>query len=184
MQKSNFDLYDISLNLSSLLKEYAKDASLHTKPPQARHNLYLAGPWFDDKAMQLCRFVEDTILAEYDGTEHNVFMPRMGGESGQNPPGEVFRRNVDEVNNCYIVLAMVSRKDVGTAWEIGMAYALGKEVVLLGYDETDFTVGKTNAMLAFCGKCITLNNLVKWLRGTIEPHEYFKFDSNNWEGIE
>ena len=79
-----------------------------------------------------------------------------------------------------MVVAFVDEKDVGTAWEIGMAYSLGKKVILLGLDETTF-LSHTNVMLAFTGSCTTLRELSKLLVGK----EYKTIEiKNEWEGIE
>ena len=51
------------------------------------------------------------------------------------------------------MIALVSSKDVGTAYEIGYAKALDKQVVLLCYNEDDFK-STTNIMLAFAADAI------------------------------
>lgn len=166
------------------------DALLQLYKGQADRNnnnvgkkIYLAGPWFDPAALELCKFVEAVIAYESEDL-HTTFFPRQGGNTVNISPKAVFDLNVKHVNECDVVIAMISRKDVGTAWEIGMAHALGKEVVLLGYDESDFTGSKTNLMLAFCGKAMTLAKLTKYLRGNMTDKDWFKFDDNNWEVIE
>lgn len=181
--------------LDSLHKKYyheRKDYNFSHK------NIYLAGPWFDNSAKILCEFVEDVIREEsllaYKRirqielatplVRYQTFFPRQGGMSGEDSPKNIFDRNVQEVANCDVLIAMISRKDTGTAWEIGMAHALGKEIILLGYDETDFTESKTNLMLAFCGKAITLDKLVKYLRGNMTDEDYFTFDKDDWKVIE
>jgi nucleoside 2-deoxyribosyltransferase len=67
-----------------------------------------------------------------------------------------------------LVLAQISEKDIGTAFEIGYARALGKDIVLVGFDEKDFE-RKTNLMLAFAAdQCITIDKMYKIFNDTID----------------
>ena len=97
-----------------------------------------------------------------------------------NKPSDAFIKNVSNIQDCDILVAFVDDKDVGTAWEIGMAYALGKNIVLLGLDDSTF-LSHTNAMLAFTGTCTTLMEFGKLLIG--KPYDIIKIE-DNWEGIE
>ena len=55
--------------------------------------------------------------------------------------------------SCDMLIAFISEKDSGTAFEIGYAKALDKQVVLLCYNEDDFK-STTNIMLAFAADAI------------------------------
>ena len=90
--------------------------------------------------------------------------------------------NVNNIKDADVVVAIVCEKDVGTAWEIGMAYALGKDVYLLGYDDSTF-LSHTNLMLAFTGKCFTIDKWAKFLTQGLRNVEYVNIP-NVWEGIE
>lgn len=161
----------------SLNYDYCTDSIVPKK-------IYLAGPWFDPHALRLCTIVENVISLHFTG-KHTYFFPRQDGNSANiASPEDIFKLNCLKVEKCDTVIAIISRKDVGTAWEIGMAYAQHKEVILLAYDETDFTESKTNLMLAFCGKCITLSKLVKYLCNKMTDEDWFTFDKKNWGVIE
>ena len=140
--------------------------------------IYFAGPWFDTRANELynsCYKICKIFKNNYD-----IYFPRE--EPSNDTPKDAFMNNVAHIRNSDIIIAMVSRKDVGTAWEIGMAYALNKEIYLLGYDETTF-LSHTNVMLAFTGKCFTLNKLGKFLNNDMKPKDFVTIE-NVWEGIE
>ena len=93
---------------------------------------------------------------------------------------DAFNKNVENVKDCDVLVALVSRKDCGTSWEIGMAHALNKKVILLGYDDTTF-LSHTNVMLAFTGVCTTIDNFANVLCD--EEFKTVKIN-NDWEGIE
>lgn len=139
--------------------------------------LYFAGPWFTEKSAAFYDAIL-TISSNCDlFTDYEIFYPRR---QVNRKPFDAFVKNVGNIQDADIVVAFVDEKDVGTAWEIGMAYSLGKKVILLGLDETTF-LSHTNVMLAFTGSCTTLREFAKLLVGknyrTIEIED-------KWEGIE
>ena len=139
--------------------------------------LYFAGPWFTEKSAAFY----DAVLTISNNcnlfSEYKTFYPRC---QVNKKPFDAFVKNVSNIQDADMVVAFVDEKDVGTAWEIGMAYSLGKKVILLGLDETTF-LSHTNVMLAFTGSCTTLRELGKLLVGK----EYKTIEiKNEWEGIE
>lgn len=146
--------------------------------PDERIKVYFAGPWFDERSAKLYRFCEH-IIKMMENSKVKTFFPK---NEVNETPKQAFDTNVKKIKECDILIALVSKKDVGTAWEIGMAYALGKEIYLLGYDETTF-LSHTNVMLAFTGKCITIDKLCKFCRLQLKDSDFVKI-KNEWEGIE
>lgn len=146
--------------------------------PTENKLIYLAAPWFDKSAEVLYNAVK-RIGANTKHSKYNIYYPR---DNNFENPCDTFYSNVQAINCADCVVALVSRKDVGTAWEIGYAYAINKKVYLVGYDETCFT-SKTNLMLAFSGKCFTVDKLSKFLRGELDSTDYINI-GETWEGIE
>lgn len=144
-----------------------------------RLNLYLAGPWFDTNSELLYEAVSNIEGMVREHSFFNVFYPKF---QISKTPKHAFINNVKHINEADVIVALVSKKDVGTAWEIGMAYAQGKEVYLMGYDETTF-LSHTNVMLAFTGKCFTIDKWAKFLTHGLDANDYVHIP-NKWEGIE
>lgn len=140
--------------------------------------IYFAGPWFDTRANELYNVCYE--ICKMFNKNYDVYFPRE--EASNDTPKDAFLNNVNHIKCADVVIALVSRKDVGTAWEIGMAYALNKEIYLLGYDESTF-LSHTNVMLAFTGKCFTLENLGKFLNNSMKEQDFITI-KNVWEGIE
>jgi nucleoside 2-deoxyribosyltransferase len=140
---------------------------------------YLASPWFDNNALALHNAVAtiDSILG--DRNNYKIYYPKNHNEA---TPEDTFNSNVSALNACDIVIALISRKDVGTAWEIGYAYALGKKIYLVTYDEDCFR-SKTNLMLAYTGKCFTIDKLAKFLTSDLDSVDYIHID-RLWEDVE
>lgn len=144
---------------------------------ETKRKIYFAGPWFDNRANDLY----DTCykICSFFKNSYEFYFPR---EEVNNFPIEAFKKNVNNIKDCDIIIALVSRKDVGTSWEIGMGYALNKKIYLLGYDESTF-LSHTNVMLAFTGKCLTIDKLTKFLTNKIDESDFVKI-KNEWDGIE
>lgn len=142
-------------------------------------NMYLAGPWFTPESAVFYNAVMSVEKAVRKNSNFKVFYPR---EASCKTPEETFENNVNNIKDADVVVAIVCEKDVGTAWEIGMAYALGKDVYLLGYDDSTF-LSHTNLMLAFTGKCFTIDKWAKFLTQGLRNVEYVNIP-NVWEGIE
>lgn len=139
--------------------------------------IYFAGPWFDDFAD---RFYEDVKRIVDSNGSYSVFYPKYQTET---EPKKVFDGNVTNLTDCDLVVALVERKDTGTAWEIGMAYVLGKPMYLVVADEESCKKSKTNLMLAMAGKFISYDKLHKVLDGTADASDFINFE-NGWRNIE
>lgn len=156
--KSNYEIATVTN-----LKKYCMDIRLEAlnNRQAGRKKVYFAGPWFDKKAKLLLKTIkyicEVTTLSIYD-----IVFP---DEYNFDLPSKTYKNNIDLITACDVVIANIASKDVGTAYEIGYAKALGKQIVLLGLDETCFEK-TTNIMLAFAAdKCIILKDLQDFLLG-------------------
>ena len=139
--------------------------------------IYFAGPWFTvEQRMVYCQALLQTTCKH----NHDIYIPKFVKLS----PLETFVSNVDNINDCDMMIALVDYKDVGTAWEIGMAYAKNKPIYLVGSTEDVFLKSKTNLMLAFTGKCILLKDIPKLLTNSLTESDYVKIPVSNWEVIE
>lgn len=176
---NNFDSDTLDEFVEKL--RYKRNKALTTvgKFTPAKHKIYFAGPWFDERSNMLYNFCVDVYKTYKPFIGYDIFFPR---EQINEKPLDAFINNVNNIKDCDAMVALVSKKDVGTAWEIGMAYSLGKRIFLLGYDETTFK-SHTNVMLAFTGKCLTIDNFGKFLTSTMCDSDYIQIQ-NEWEGIE
>ena len=129
--KSNYEIATVTN-----LKKYCMDIRLEAlnNRQAGRKKVYFAGPWFDKKAKLLLKTIkyicEVTTLSIYD-----IVFP---DEYNFDLPSKTYKNNIDLITACDVVIANIASKDVGTAYEIGYAKALGKQIILLGCDETCF----------------------------------------------
>jgi nucleoside 2-deoxyribosyltransferase len=143
--------------------------------------IYLAGPWFTEKADILEKYAYSMYEATDDVNDCTVFRPRTEGKES---PLLTFYGNLDAIDSCDVVVALISEKDVGTAFEIGYARAKKKVIYLVGFDEKDFE-RKTNLMLAFASDfCITIDKLWKLFTDNLEYEKDLVKFKTGWEDIE
>lgn len=138
---------------------------------------YLAGPWFNENQMNFIKQAEQAaIKAKEDGAKINVFMPRIDTVSTMEKEGpkSVYNLNKKEVKKSKYIVALLEEKDVGTAFEIGMAVACKKKIYLVTSSKENFIKSKANLMLAFAGEVITIDQL----------YDLFMYGPNGVEPLE
>ncbi|MCL1945125.1 MAG: nucleoside 2-deoxyribosyltransferase [Firmicutes bacterium] len=165
-------LDSISNNIDNIIKDIPKYTGKKQK-------IYFAAPWFDDNSFAMMKWIENAVDILQPYSRFDVYFPRQHDGA---TPKDTFYQNVNAIKDADTVVAWISPKDVGTAWEIGMAYTLGKHIILLGYDQTCFS-SHISLMFAYNGRCIVLDNFIKLLLGNLQDDDCVEVD-NLWEGKE
>lgn len=170
-KQSNFDC-DFAIAMQK-----AFDA---TMPAHDKKKLYVAGPWFDEKAEALMINVKEAFR-QYESV--SAWEPYYPNEHTQDSPMDTFIENVNQIRSCDAVLALISRKDIGTAFEIGFARGLCRPIYILVLDDTDF-YSKTNIMLAYStDKIIQFKDLWKFIIGKLRYTDFVTLN-DSWEDKE
>lgn len=170
-KERNFDAY-FSDTMNYVLEK--------ARPSENKKQLYIAGPWFDDKAEAMMLNVVE-LFNQYDTV--SAWEPYFPMHHTKESPELTFLENINKLNSCDAVLALISRKDIGTAFEIGYAKGIGRDIYILVLDETDFQ-SKTNIMLAYSTRnIIQFKDLWKFILGKCE-HEDFIEIADTWENKE
>lgn len=119
-----------------------------------KKKIYLAGGWFSPEQEEEHTRIYNLIKDEYD-----VFNPKLASlvkpDSTQDKMTQTLLGNLDAIQNADIVLVITDRKDMGTIWEAGYAYANRKPIVY--YAET-LGSRSFNLMLAKTG-CVAINEI-------------------------
>jgi nucleoside 2-deoxyribosyltransferase len=116
--------------------------------------IYLASPFFTPAQVAVVEGIEK-LISKYPSLE--VYSPRKDGVLIEMPPEEkkkntrrIFAKNVAEIFNSDVVIAVVDGRDQGTTWEIGFAYAmvhLLNEMRIVTYTDADYGL---NVMIKEC----------------------------------
>lgn len=98
------------------------------------YDFYLASPFFKDTQIQREEDVKNALRNE----GYTVYSPRENGVLTPDATDEVrtkiFKENCEAIQKSHRILAITDEKDIGTIWEAGYAYGIGKEIVY--YAET------------------------------------------------
>ncbi len=120
-----------------------------------RTMIYLSGPIFSQAEIEWAGRVKSLIEKRFK-SRVDVVWPH---EIASGPPEKIFRDNLQALDQCPIVIAILDgpQVDDGTAWEVGYHYARGGKVLGI---RTDFRnageapQSRTNAMVEFSCICI------------------------------
>ena len=127
--------------------------------------IYIAAPFFNEEQVEFVDAIEQCL--ELNGLEY--YSPRSEGVLMNMTPEEkkarmkyIFDKNVEMLDKCDIVLAVIDNYDTGTVWEIGYAYAKGKKIITI----TDHYYG-VNVMINECivAHCTQLSQIPAAVRG-------------------
>ena len=111
------------------------------------YDFYLASPFFKDSQIQREEAVKNALRNE----GYTVYSPRENGVLTSDATDEVrtkiFKENCEAIQKSHRILAITDEKDIGTIWEAGYAYGIGKEVVYyaetLGNNPFNVMLGKS-----------------------------------------
>ena len=124
-----------------MFEKYAEDFNLNTVIDYRK--IYVAGPWFKQKDRAIMDLFHKYMKEVYP----NAYFP-LHEQQITDTPKDSYKNNVDHLDECDVVVAFVSTFDTGTAYELGYAKALNKQIILLCWNEKTFTDHGTNLMLA------------------------------------
>lgn len=120
----NFVQYDVSKYVNYIFEQIK----------YYEYDFYLASPFFKDSQIQREEAVKNLLRNE----GYTVYSPRENGVLTPDATDEVrtkiFKENCEAIQKSHRILAITDEKDIGTIWEAGYAYGIGKEVVY--YAET------------------------------------------------
>lgn len=120
-------------------------------------HIYIASPFFNDVQLERVKGIENR-LQEYNISFFSPRLCQVHTKDGHFDGPAIFKNNVDHIDECTTMVAIIDDKDTGTAFEIGYALAKGKRVILVMHQSEQ--VSKTNIMLACAGPIVLPWNLI------------------------
>lgn len=110
---------------------------------------YVAGPFFNDDQVKSMERLEDVLKKAHV----KMFRPRFDAGQIKNMKNatnqdlkDVFNEDIHGIDDCDFIIANLTYKDTGTAFELGYAFATNKPVVL--FNEENISGKTVNLMLA------------------------------------
>lgn len=130
--------------------------------------IYIASPFFNEEQLLLVEAIEAVLdfnnIAYYSPRSEGVLMD-MTPEQKKERMKYIFNKNVEMLDYCNTVVAVIDDYDTGTVWEIGYAYAKGTPVITV----TDKNYG-LNVMIAQCieSHCNSVEQIPQAIKGSIQ----------------
>lgn len=138
--------HECALYASKYTADYcnSRNIPLSTQPkefgaitPTGRRKVYLAGPFFTIAE----RFLVNELYSILKGFDVDVFSPYHDAGVSHNREDNtvLLKKDIENLEDCDVVLAILSGNDPGTIFEIGYAKALDKRVIIYceNYKEND-----------------------------------------------
>lgn len=139
------------------------------------YDFYLASPFFKDSQIQR----EEAVKNALRDIGYTVYSPRENGiltpDATDQVRTKIFKENCEAIQKSHSILAITDEKDIGTIWEAGYAYGIGKEVVY--YAET-LGDNPFNVMLGKSG----IGIFTKY-KDLVEAAESCEFNNKNEKGL-
>lgn len=121
---------------------------------EKQYTLYFASPFFNPVQVER----EERMKAHLRRLGFKVFSPKentfLPKDAGIKDQEKTFRDNLRGIDKCDAVFAITDGKDMGTIWEAGYAFGVGKPIIY--YAET-LGNGQFNLMLARSGNLVYQN---------------------------
>jgi nucleoside 2-deoxyribosyltransferase/predicted secreted protein len=143
----------------------------------SQYRVYLAAPLFSEPE----RDYNLSVAGQLRNNFFDVYLPQEAGDDSDTRNKEeqirIFSENSNALKNADIIVAIIDGADAdsGTSWEMGYAYAHGKQVIAL---RTDFRRSgryeKVNLMLE---ESATVVSSMKYLLEAVKSPLITKFDS-------
>jgi nucleoside 2-deoxyribosyltransferase len=143
----------------------------------SQYRVYLAAPLFSEPE----RAYNLLVAGELRNNFFDVYLPQEGGDNSDTRNKEeqvrIFSENLRALENADTIVAIIDGADAdsGTTWEMGYAFAHGKQVIAL---RTDFRRSgnheKVNLMLEESATVVTS---IEYLLDAVKPPSIVKSDS-------
>lgn len=148
-EKFIFDISKVEVNkIADILTASSE------KRDSIEYDFYLASPFFNAEQKERMYYVLNTLRTN----GYNVYAPIESGVVSEDEDvgfvSYVFNSNVEAIRSSRKVLAITDGKDMGTIWEAGFAYGIGKPVIYFAETLGD---NPFNIMLSESGNGIYTN---------------------------
>lgn len=91
--------------------------------------VYVAGGWFDDEQYERVYAVRDII----ENAKFSTFFPKeeslVSSDSDLDFRESTFKGNIDAIKDSEFMVCITDKKDIGTIFEAGVAYAMSVPIV-------------------------------------------------------
>lgn len=135
------------------------------------YDCYIASGWFNEnqaRDLENIKKVCQELKLKYYSPKDEIIVSKNADKAELQ---KVFQSNVDAIENCKFVIVNTRDKDVGTIFECGAAWHMGKPIIFF----CEGLKGNFNVMLAASGRAVStsVEELKKHLEGIHKNPSYY-----------
>lgn len=107
------------------------------------NKVYIAAPFFNAKQLTLVKAIEGELTdlaVEYYSPRVGGILMELSAEEKTQSKGQIYKDNVDQIDSCTHMIAVIDDRDVGTIWEMGYATAKGKTIASISNEDYGLNV--------------------------------------------
>lgn len=115
--------------------------------------VYIASPFFNEKQLNSVKVVErilDEAKIEYHSPRSVGVLKDMNKEEKMNSMKRIFDSNLDEMDNCTHMIAILNDRDTGTLVEFGYFLGVDRKIVYFADDVSFVSVMLAQGAFAIC----------------------------------
>ena len=116
----------------------------------SNHYVYLASPFFSESQLNTVKLIENSL----DQAGINYFSPRSEGilidmepKAREKAFTKIYESNIDHMNQASILIANIDDRDLGTTFELGYMYGLGKPIFSFSNNDYQINIMLRNSVL-------------------------------------
>lgn len=178
-QTKRYQLFEHAVKMSSMKKVMCTFNTLDQALEQImfatfKYDFYFASPFFRPEQVER----EERMIAHLRGLGFKVFSPKeschLDAKASQASREEVFNSNCDAIRNARAVFAVTDGKDMGTIWEAGYGYGIGKPIMYfaetLGDNQFNLMLAQSGVDVFTSQDEVTFNAILNALTGNVRKY--------------
>jgi len=126
--------------------------------------VYIAAPFFSPEQLKKVQLIEETL----DRIQIKYFSPRSFGviksmsenEKTKTTLEEIYNKNIEMIEKCDTMIALVDDSDKGTLFELGYAAKIKSQKIFRYIISVSFSNKPVNVMLRYCLDAHATNELI------------------------
>lgn len=105
--------------------------------------IYIGAPFFTPKQLKLVQDIENVLkrnrILYYSPRSEGVLINLTEKERAKEKQ-RIYKTNIDNIDDCSMMIAVIDDRDIGTIWEMGYATSAGKPIISLSNQDYGLNV--------------------------------------------
>lgn len=139
-----------------------------------KYDIYFASPFFREDQIER----EERLKKALRDLGFKVYSPKescnLGATASLEDQQTTFNDNVSAIEDCNAVFCVTDTKDIGSIWEAGCAYALGKPIIYyaetLGNNQFNLMLAQSGNLVITDQSLLDKDKITRAMNGHVYPY--------------